>query len=124
MAGSSSAKTRFALLPGHDEGISVARRRYRRRTQPDGLLRLQRANVERRSCNQEKTDEIDRVGLRRRDRPPHKTSDRRSRTGVVFHAGVLLETDRDWKGNVWVYLTVTPPAAPSAAATTPAAQTD
>ena len=77
----------------HCKQQSIARDRDRWRTQADGLLRPQRSDVERQSGNQEKTDEIHRIGLRRRDRPPHESFDRRYWIGVVFHAAVLLDTE-------------------------------
>src|SRR5882672_9415 len=90
-------------MPGTRPGMttggwqSIARCGYRWRSHPDRLLRLQRADVERQAGDQEKTDEIDRIGLRRRDRPTRKTSDDGCWTGFVFHVEVLLETARNWK---------------------------
>src|SRR5258708_33981615 len=105
-------------MPGTRPGMtmiaSVARRRHRRWTQPHGLLRLQRADVERRSCNQEKADEVDHIGLRRRDRPPHKFSDRCCRTGPFFHAGGFLESVKIWKGK-YTGRTIRAPSAPGPA---------
>src|SRR2546429_4287288 len=100
---------------------SITRCRDRRRTQADGLLRPQRSHIERQSSDQEKTDKIKRIGLRRRDRPPQKSSDRRHRIAVVFHAAVLLDTEANWKGQIRSSLT--PPPASSAATTAPAAPT-
>jgi hypothetical protein len=77
--------------------LSVARDGDRRGTKPYRLLGLQRPDIERPSGHQKKRDEIDRVGLRRRDRPPHKTSYHSRRTGFVFHAVVLREMGRDGK---------------------------
>src|SRR6266481_2474941 len=96
---------------------SIARRGDRRRTQADGLLRLQRPGVERQSGHQEKTDKIKRIGLRRRDRPSQKSSDRCHRIAVVFHAAVLLDTGGNWKGQIRSALTASPPS--SAARATP-----
>src|SRR5258708_27061976 len=70
MAGSSPAMT---------NRVSVPRGGRRRRTEADSLLRLQRSDVERQARHQEKTDEIDRNGLRRRGRPLHKAPDPWSR---------------------------------------------
>src|SRR5439155_4651691 len=100
---------------------SVARHGDRRRTEADGLLRPQRSHIERQSGHQEKTDKINRIGLRRRDRPPQKSSDRRHRIAVVFHAAVLLDMQGNWKGQIRSSLT--PPPASSAATTAPAAPT-
>src|SRR6266446_7924549 len=77
---------------------SIARGGDRRRTQANRLLRPQRSDIERQSGDQEKTDEIHRIGLRRRDRPPPKSSDRRLRIAVFFHSAVLLDTAGNWKG--------------------------
>jgi hypothetical protein len=77
---------------------SIARRGDRRRAQANRLLRPQRSHIERQSRDQEKTDKIKRIGLRRRDRLPQKSSERRPRIGVVFHAAVLLDTEGNWKG--------------------------
>src|ERR1700716_2970551 len=86
--------------PGHDELVSVARCGHRRGAHAERPLRLSRPRIERESGNQEKTDEIDRIGLRRRDRPSRKTWDASCRAGLFFHAAVLLETARDWKGKL------------------------
>jgi hypothetical protein len=79
---------------------SIARGGNRRWTQACRLLRPQRSHIERQSGHQEKTDKIKRIGLRRRDRPPQKSSDRGSRIGVVFHAAVLLDTEGNWKRQI------------------------
>ena len=68
---------------------ALSRRGYRRRPHADRLLRLERAGIERQSGHQEQTDQIHRIGLRRRDRPPRKTSDRRRYAGFVFHPPML-----------------------------------
>src|SRR5882757_6546434 len=67
LSASCPAMTALALIPRR------RRRGYRRRTEAHGLLRPQRPDVERSSGHQEQRDQIDRIGLRRRDRPLHKT---------------------------------------------------
>src|SRR5258706_16394646 len=81
-------------------GFLIPRCGDRRRTQACGLLRPQRSRIERQSQDQEKTDEIDRIRLRRGDRPPHKSSDRRHWIGIVRHGAVLLEAEGNWKGQM------------------------
>src|SRR5216684_6267355 len=105
---------------------SVARGGDGRGTEADRLLRLQRADIERRSRNQEKTDEINRVGLRRRNRPPRKTPDDSRRSGFLFHGVLLLEMARNWKGQIRrrsAHFAVTAPPVPAAAGTAPAGLT-
>ena len=77
--------------------VSVARRRYRRRTDADRFFRLQRAGVERKPADQDKADEIDRNGLRQGRRPSHEIPDRGGLAGFIFHAIVLLEIVSDGK---------------------------
>src|SRR5260370_35067114 len=77
--------------------VSVPRGGRWRRTEADSLLRLQRSDVERQARHQEKTDEIDRNGLRRRGRPLHKAFDPCCRWVFFFHGEVFLETDTNWK---------------------------
>src|SRR6267378_3319074 len=92
------ARKRASRLPSHDGQGSVARGGDGWGAKPDRLLRLQRSDVKRQAGHQEKTDEVHRIGLRRRDRPPHKFPYRGCRAGFLFHAGVLLETTLIWKG--------------------------
>lgn len=77
---------------------SLVRRGDRRGSDAAGLLRLQRTGIEREPGDQDKRDEVHRIGLRRRRRPSRQASDRSCRTGVVRHAVVLLETTGDGKG--------------------------
>src|SRR6266576_2604626 len=114
------ARRRASRLPSHEEQGSVARGGDGWRSQPDRLLRLQRSDVKRQSGDQEKTDEVDRIGLRRRDRPPHKFPYRRCRAGFLFHAGVLLEMVLIWKGKCIRRYALTAPPAASVAGTAPA----
>src|SRR5712691_7031150 len=101
----------LAHFPSRAGSRSVARGGDGWGTQPDRLLRLQRSDVKRQSGHQEKTDEVDRIGLRRRNRPPHKFPYRRCRAGFVFHARVLLETTLIWKGKcIRRYALTAPPA--------------
>lgn len=60
---------------------------------------FQRPRIERRPKNEEK-DQRDGIGLRRRDCPPRKASDISCRTGLVFHRGVVRETDAEGKGEM------------------------
>src|SRR5258708_6103418 len=80
---------------------SVAQGGDWRGPEADRLLRLQRADIDGRPRNQEETYEIDRVGLRRRDRPPRKPSDDSCRSGFLFHGVLLLEMPRNWKGQMY-----------------------
>jgi hypothetical protein len=98
-AGDSGESKLLVRHPATDGCLrSVPRRGDRRRTQANRLLWPQRSHIERQSRDQEKADKIKRIGLRRRDRPPPKASDRRTRIAVVFHAAVLLDTVGNWKG--------------------------
>ena len=78
--------------------LSVARGGDRRGT-ADGILRLQRTGVKRQSRHQQEGEEINRIGLRRGDCPPHQASGRCG-AGIVFHAVFLRETARNWKGQL------------------------
>src|SRR5229473_7431635 len=114
-------------VPCYVIAASVARGGDGRGTEADRLLRLQRADIERRSRDQEKTDQINRVGLRRRDRPPRKTPDDSRRSSFLFHGVLLLEMARNWKGQMYTpphcAFAVTAPSVPAAAGTAPAGLT-
>ena len=114
------ARTRWRFCPAKTKQVSVARGGDGWGAEPDRLLRLQRSNVKRQSGDQEKTDEVHRIGLRRRDRPPHKISHRRCRAGFFFHAEVLLEMVPIWKGKCIRRDALMPPQALSAATRAPA----
>src|ERR1700733_14795222 len=79
---------------------SVGPCRHRRRTEAHRLLRSQATDIERRPRHQEQRDQVDHIGLRRRDRPAYHASEDGGRTGFVFHAVLLLEMLREWKRKV------------------------
>src|SRR5258707_15796649 len=83
-------------------GFLIPRCGDRRRTQACGLLRPQRSRIERQSQDQEKTDEIHRIRLRRGGCPPHKSSYRRPWVGIVPPCAGFLESQGNLQGgNGW-----------------------
>src|SRR5258708_29171608 len=84
-----------AAMASHDEGgpvTSIPRCGYRRRPKANGLLRLQRADVEGRPGDEKKRDKINHIGLRRGGPPPPHPPDGFSPTPLRFHPRFFLES--------------------------------